>query len=170
MKSLNISPDYLQHSIHVVLTTHTQPFYDHFFRDYPGQPKKSSGLYGAREYNRGRHTNNPAGRHSVRINQPPTSLIPPFLRRMPFLPQPSQFILAWDKHQICWLAYPVAWFHVLLTTSSIYYCWRYHHTTPQLFTVLRPFFRNHPGEPMPEENFWTLWCKGRLTEADTQTI
>ena len=24
----------------------------------------------------------------------------------------------------------------------------YHHTT----TVLRPFFRNHPGEPVPEEN------------------
>ena len=23
---------------------------------------------------------------------------------------------------------------------------------------------------MPEENFWTLWCKGRLTEAETQTI
>ena len=23
---------------------------------------------------------------------------------------------------------------------------------------------------MPEENFWTLWCKGRLTQADTQTI
>jgi len=45
-----------------------------------------------------------------------------------------------------------------------------HHTTPQWFTVLWPFFRNHPGEPMPEENFWTLWCKGRLTEADTQTI
>jgi len=22
---------------------------------------------------------------------------------------------------------------------------------------------------MPEENFWTLWSKGRLTEADTQT-
>jgi len=37
-------------------------------------------------------------------------------------------------------------------------------------TVLRPFFRNHPGEPVPEENFWTLWCKGRLTEADTPTI
>ena len=30
-----------------------------------------------------------------------------FLRRMPFLTQPSQFILAWDRHQICWLAYPV---------------------------------------------------------------
>jgi len=42
------------------------------------------------------------------------------------------------------------------------------HTT----TVLRPFFRHHPGdgEPMPEENFWTLCCKGRLTEADTLTI
>jgi len=37
-------------------------------------------------------------------------------------------------------------------------------------TVLRPFFRDHPGEPVSEENFWTLWCKGRLTEADTLTI
>jgi len=37
-------------------------------------------------------------------------------------------------------------------------------------TVLLPFFRDHPGEPVPEENFWTLWCMGRLTEADTQTI
>jgi len=37
-------------------------------------------------------------------------------------------------------------------------------------TILRPFFRDHPGEPVPEENFWTLWYKGRLTEADTVTI
>jgi len=37
-------------------------------------------------------------------------------------------------------------------------------------TVFRPFFRDHPGEPVPEENFWTLWCEGRLTEADTLTI
>jgi len=43
---------------------------------------------------------------------------------------------------------------------------QHHHTT----TVLRPFFRDHPGEPVPEENFWTLWCKGRLTEADTLII
>jgi len=41
-----------------------------------------------------------------------------------------------------------------------------HHTT----TVLPPFFRNLPGEPVPGENFWTSWCKGRLTEADTPTI
>jgi len=41
-----------------------------------------------------------------------------------------------------------------------------YHTT----TISRPFFRDHQGEPVPEENFWTLWCKGRLTEADTPTI
>ena len=37
-------------------------------------------------------------------------------------------------------------------------------------TVLRPFFRGHPGEPVPEENFLILWRKGRSTEADTPTI
>jgi len=37
-------------------------------------------------------------------------------------------------------------------------------------TVLRPFYRDHLAELVPEENFWTLWCKGRLTEADTPTI
>jgi len=42
----------------------------------------------------------------------------------------------------------------------------HHHTT----TILRPFFWDHPGETVPEENFWTLRCKGRLTEADTLTI
>jgi len=29
-------------------------------------------------------------------------------------------------------------------------------------TILRPFFRDNPGEPVPEENFWTSWCEGRL--------
>jgi len=37
-------------------------------------------------------------------------------------------------------------------------------------TILQPIFWDHLGEPVPEENFWTLWCKGRLTEADTTTI
>ena len=42
-------------------------------------------------------------------------------------------------------------------------------------TVLQPFFRDHPGESVPEDNrarrqLPTLWCKGRLTEADTPTI
>jgi len=31
-------------------------------------------------------------------------------------------------------------------------------------------FLGPPGELAPEENLWTLWCKGRLTEADTPTI
>ena len=42
------------------------------------------------------------------------------------------------------------------------------HTHTQ--TILRPVFWDHPGEPVPEENFWTLWCNGRLTEADTPTM
>jgi len=37
-------------------------------------------------------------------------------------------------------------------------------------TVLRPFFQDHPGEPVPDDNFWTLLCKRRLTEVDTPTI
>jgi len=32
------------------------------------------------------------------------------------------------------------------------------------------FFQDHPDEPVPEENFWTLWCNGRLTEADIPII
>ena len=38
---------------------------------------------------------------------------------------------------------------------------------PHTTTVLRRFFRDHPGEAVPEENFWTLWCKinrGRHTD------
>ena len=30
-------------------------------------------------------------------------------------------------------------------------------------------FWDHPEELVLEENFWTLWCKGRLTKADTPT-
>ena len=37
--------------------------------------KKSSGLYGASEDNRGRDADHPAGRHSIRTNQQPTSII-----------------------------------------------------------------------------------------------
>ena len=39
-------------------------------------------------------------------DSPPSS--PIFLCQMPFLRQPSQFVLAWDRHQIYWLAYQVA--------------------------------------------------------------
>jgi len=43
-------------------------------------------------------------------------------------------------------------------------------STTTATTILQPFFRDHLGEPVPEEKCWTLWCKGRLTEADTLTI
>ena len=74
------------------------------------QKKTFSALYSAREDNIGRHTDNMAGCHSIPTIQRPTSIIPPFLCWMPFLSQPFQFILAWDRQQICWLSYPVAWF------------------------------------------------------------
>jgi len=35
----------------------------------------------------------------------------------------------------------------------------WYNTTTTTTTILRLFFRDHPGEPVPEENFfWTLWC------------
>ena len=55
----------------------------------------------------------------------------------------------------------------ILNTDVPHVILQYHHHTT---TVLRPFFWDHPGERVPEENFWTLWCKGRLTQEDTQTI
>jgi len=41
-----------------------------------------------------------------------------------------------------------------------------YHTQP----FYGPFTGTTLGEPVPEENFWTLSCKGRLIEADTLTI
>jgi len=57
------------------------------------QKKSCSGLYGSREDKGGRHTDHPDGCHSIRTNQRLTSIIPPFIHRMPFLPQPST--LSW---------------------------------------------------------------------------
>jgi len=70
---------------------------------------------------------------------------------MPLSNDGISHILGWDNH-----SQP----NNLTTSLQI-------HTTT---TVLLPFFQDHPGEPVPEENFWTLWCKGRLTEVDTLTI
>jgi len=54
--------------------------------------------------------------------------------------------------------------------ESSHLCYSHHHHHHHITTVLWPFFRDHPGEPVPEENFWTVWCKGRFTEADTLTV
>ena len=66
--------------------------------------------------NRGKCADNPAGRHPIWTIDAPTSIIPTVLRQMPFPPQPSQFILAWDRHQICRIAYLAGGFH---TTKQI---------------------------------------------------
>jgi len=59
--------------------------------------------------------------------------------------------------------------YILSVIHSAYLKWTLTKPSPHHnhFTAL---FRDHPGEPVPEENFWTLWCKGRLTEANTPTI
>jgi len=70
---------------------------------------------------RGRHTDNQGGRYSIQTNQQSTSINHPFLHWMHFLPQPSQFILAWDRHRNMldcihpWLGYTI------YTEVNIYY-------------------------------------------------
>jgi len=93
--------------------THTRT-HNHITTLFLGPPgwagarrKSSCGLHGAKGDIRGRQIEHPAGRHSIQTNQRPTSIIPPFLRRMPFLPQTSNFILARDRNQTCWIVYPV---------------------------------------------------------------
>ena len=57
-----------------------------------------------------------------------------------------------------------------MITSTMWAVQKRNTTTHHITTVLWPLFQDHPGEPVPLENFWTLWCTGRLTEADTSTI
>jgi len=59
---------------------------------------------------------------------------------------------------------------VILDTFFLVNSKQHRNTTTITTTILRPFFRDHPGELVPEQNSWTLWCMGRLTEADTSTI
>jgi len=61
--------------------------------------KASSGLYGAREDNK-RQRHRQSGWVSLHPDQSEfTSINPLFVREMLFLWQPSQSILAWDKHR-----------------------------------------------------------------------
>jgi len=101
-----------------MLMLHTQSFYGSFSGTTRVSrcEKKSSGLYGAREDHRGRHSNNTDGRHSILTNQRPTSIIPPIFTTYAL----RAAILAWDRHQICWLAYPVAWLYADVTQLTKY--------------------------------------------------
>jgi len=95
-------------------------------------------------------------------------------RRRPFVPKENLlsnlvhvFIYVMtenkDSPSMCWAVVELKWHFCFVSLSFVTYD---HHTT----TILWPLFRDHSCEPVPEENFWTLWCKGRLTEADTLTI
>jgi len=80
------------------------------------------------------------------------------------------FLIARNRHS----HYGIKWLYLLYETVTLpmglndpnHPKPHHHHTT----TILRPFFRDHPGVPVSEENFWTSRCKERLTEADTLTI
>ena len=108
--------------------THTQPFYGclDYVRDNPGELVPEGTFYHLLFFLVQNEYNSPIIRmdcHPIQTDlcSPPVPS-PPFLRRMPFLTQPSQFILAWDWHQICWLAYPVAWLLQAFSSAIFQIC------------------------------------------------
>jgi len=72
---------------------HTTTVLRPFFRDHPGQAGARRELLDfmvQEKINRGRHTDHPTGRHSIRTNQCPPPPSPLFTGRMPFLPPNQQ--------------------------------------------------------------------------------
>jgi len=64
-----------------------------FFRDHPGEPVPEENFLDFMvqgKIDRGRHTDHPAGCHSIRTNQCPPPPSPIFTGRMPFLPPNQQ--------------------------------------------------------------------------------
>jgi len=57
------------------------------------------------------------------IGAPPL-LFPPFLQWLPFL---LQFILALDRHQVCWLAYHGVFKLIVQTVVNKFWMWYYYH-------------------------------------------
>jgi len=84
------------------------------------------------------------------------------LNEAAFTYAPSPYHTHTHTHAILMAVFQATWVGLLWPPYVI----GHHHTT----TVLWPFFQDHPCKPVPEENFWILWCKGRLLEADTLTI
>jgi len=70
-----------------------RPFFPGLSGSAGARRKSSSGHYGTREESRGRHTHNLVGRHSIRTNQRPTSLIPHFYAGCPSCRNPPT--LSW---------------------------------------------------------------------------
>jgi len=77
----------------IITTTTTTTVLRSFFRDHPGEPVPEEKLVDFMvqgKINRGRHTDHPAGCHSIRTNQCPAPPSPIFTGRMPFLPPKQQ--------------------------------------------------------------------------------
>jgi len=84
----------------------------------------------------------------------------------PLIPMRHLFFTARNMLQWCFVCFvQFLAFDSLIKINALLYLEILHTTT-----ISWPFFRNHPGVPVPEENLWTLWCKEKLTEADTPTI
>ena len=68
------------------------------------------------------------------------------------------------------LAAVIAQFHNIKSRANYYYYYYYYLTCIKNHTP-QPFHGPFSGTvPVLEENFWTLWCKGRLTETGTSII
>ena len=116
-------PALLQGGLDPSTRTHT---HNRFTAPFLGLTKKSSsGLYGGREDNRGRHTNNLAGHHSVQTNQRPTSAIPHFYPRCPSCCNPPT---------LSWLGRGTKY-------AGLHTQWRGFHQNELLLLLLYPFNR-----------------------------
>ena len=78
--------------------------------------------------------------------------------------------IVWTGFAYCTLHMTCPWTHSVHCMHSLWFLLNIFLFQTTITTILRPFFRDHPGELVPEENFLTLWCTGRLTEANTPTI
>jgi len=105
----------------ILLWAHTQPVLLPIFRDYLGEPVPKE-IFFWREDNRGRHTDHPAGCHSIWINQRPTSFIPHFYARCPSCRNPPT--LSWLGTGIKYSGLHTQWlcFDAALSSRSLTFC------------------------------------------------
>jgi len=82
------------------------------------------GFYGAREDNRGRHTDHLAWHHSIRSNQRPISNIPHFYAGCASCCSPPTLSWLGTGTIICWLVYPVACFPSGVVPSGMAFTWK----------------------------------------------
>jgi len=125
-----------------ILVTHSR--FTAFFRDHPGELVPEDIFFWTFMV-QGKMTEADTltivlmGTIPFRLISDPAPSLPPFLSQMPFLLQPSHFVLAFDRHQIqiCAkykyvLAYQVAWFGFILVSKYAYF--KVQISKPSLYT------------------------------------